>query len=122
MKISKESLGRYRKEFNKRMANSAIWEYCPPEFGELLDYIDHLEKNNFNMLAKIKKVKIGTRIGTRPAIFVEEMMSEEVHQFVNVHGEEWGNEWYMAIDPSPVQGYYYHLSWLETVEKEVSSE
>ncbi len=74
------------------------------------------------MLAKIKKVEVGSRVGTKGASFVEEMTSEETHQFAKVYGEQWGGDWYMAIDPSPIQGYFYHLSWLEMVEQTIDSE
>lgn len=40
--MTPEQLAEWRKEFERRTMTSAIWEYCPEEFGVLLDEVDRL--------------------------------------------------------------------------------
>lgn len=47
---TKEQRADWRKEFEGRMMASAIWEYCPDEFGELLDDCDRLAQQRAELL------------------------------------------------------------------------
>lgn len=48
--LSDETLAAWRTEFEGRQMTSAIWEYCPEEFGQLLDEVQRLR-------AALKSVK-----------------------------------------------------------------
>lgn len=52
---TKEQRATWRREFDGRMMTSAIWEYCPPEFGELLDDVDRLEQQRDMLLAALQR-------------------------------------------------------------------
>jgi hypothetical protein len=49
--ISDEQLAKWRAEFEARFMTSDISEYCPEEFGELLDEVVRLRRLVASMLA-----------------------------------------------------------------------
>ena len=54
--ISDETLAKWRREFLNRMMTSAIWEYCPEEFGQLLDEIEILKAQLYNEQQTVKRL------------------------------------------------------------------
>lgn len=56
---SKEQIFKWRKDFDTRSFTSAIDDYCPDEFGNLLDAVDLLQEQNAKLAFSLfKAVKL----------------------------------------------------------------
>lgn len=49
----KRRIDELRREFGGRIMTSAVWEYCPEEFGELLDEVERLQLENDSLRDRI---------------------------------------------------------------------
>lgn len=55
--LTDEQLSKFRTEFEGTMMYSAIWEYCPREFGLLLDEVTTLRTQLDEARARIEKLE-----------------------------------------------------------------
>jgi len=55
------------------------------------------------------------------ASFLGEMVFDGVKSFIEVHGDDWGENWFYEVDDFEKHGddyaYGYHISWLNVVEE-----
>lgn len=58
--IADEELAEWRKEYDGRMMTSAIWEYCPSEFGMLLDEVVQQRAMRAKLMGALEKIVNGS--------------------------------------------------------------